>query len=96
MNFTCKRCFLTFQVETDRESICMNCKAQLNLLNKELRINDKRIKKLQDHTKLEAENPSSKDPKTHLETVERLEYNLQLEYRKRDGIIKTINSKDLF
>ncbi|MGV7225866.1 MAG: hypothetical protein ACQ9CV_02950 [Nitrosopumilus sp.] len=96
MNFLCKRCGSTFQVETDRELICENCKIQLDLLDNQLKINDERIKKLEEHKKSELKNPKSENPETHLETMKRLEYNLQLEYKKRDGIIKTINSRDSF
>ena len=96
MDFICKRCGCTFQVQTDRELICQNCKAQLDLLDNQLKINDERIKKLEDHKKSELKNPKSENPETHLETMKRLEYNLQLEYKKRDGIIKTMNSKDSF
>ena len=96
MDFICKRCGSTFQVETDRKLICENCKVQLDLLDNQLKINDERIKKLKEHKKSELKNPKSENPKTHLETIKRLEYNLQLEYKKRDGIIKTMNSKDTF
>ena len=96
MNFLCKRCGSKFQVETDRELICENCKIQLDLLDNQLKINDERIKKLEEHKKSELKNPKSENPETHLETMKRLEYNLQLEYKKRDGIIKTINSRDSF
>jgi hypothetical protein len=81
---------------TDRESICENCKIQLDLLSQQLKVNQKRIDKLEEHKKHELENPKSENPETRLETMKRLEYNLQLEHKKRDGIIKTMNSKAAF
>ena len=92
MNFNCKRCDSVFQFETERESICENCKIQLDLLDQELIVNDKRIKKLEEHKKSELNNPKSTNPQTILETMKRIEYNLQLEHKKHDGIIKMINS----
>ena len=65
----------------------MDCKNQLDLLDEEKRVNDKRIKKLEEHKKSELKNPTSE------ETMKRIEHNLQIEYKKRDGINKTINSK---
>jgi len=94
MNLTCNRCGIIYNIVTERESICENCKIQLDLLDQELLINDERIKKLREHKKLELKNP--KNLETHLETIKRIEHNLQIEYKKRDGIIKTLNSKDTF
>jgi LAS superfamily LD-carboxypeptidase LdcB len=96
MDLICKKCKITFYLETDRELICENCKIQLDLLDQQLKVNQERINKLKDHKKSELKNPKSKNPETHLETMKRLEYNLQLEYKKRDGIIKTMNSKNTF
>jgi len=94
MNLTCNRCGIIYNIVTERESICENCKIQLDLLDQELLINDERIKKLGEHKKSELKNP--KNLETHLETIKRIEHNLQIEYKKRDGIIKTLNSKDTF
>ena len=96
MSFNCKRCNSVFQLETERESICENCKVQLDLLDEELMVNDQRIKKLEEHKKSELNNPKSQNSETSLETMKRIEHNLQLEYKKRDGIIKMINSTDSF
>ena len=96
MNFICKKCGSMSNVETDRSLICKICKIQLDILDQQLKVNEERINKLQEHKKHELENLKSENQKTHLETMKRLEYNLQLEYKKRDGIIKTINSKDTF
>ena len=96
MDFICKRCRSVFQVQTDRELICENCKVQLDLLEKQLKVNDERIKKLEEHKKSELNNPKSKNPEIHLETIKRLEHNLQLEYKKHDGIMKMINSAEKF
>ncbi len=94
MSFNCKRCNSVFQIEI--KSICKNCKIQLDLLNQELKINNERIKKLEEHKKSESNNPKSTNPHTRSETMKRIEYNLQLEYKKHDGIIKMMNSTDLF
>ena len=74
-------------METDRKLICVDCNAHLKLLEKEKRVNDKRIKKLEEHRKSELKNPTSE------ETMKRIERNLQIEYEKCDGITKTMNSK---
>ncbi|NNL37710.1 MAG: hypothetical protein HKP34_05340, partial [Nitrosopumilus sp.] len=55
-----------------------------------------RIRKLEEHKKLELDNPKSEEIKIHLETMKRIEYNLQIEYKKREGIIKTIESEEKF
>ena len=96
MGFICKRCDSIFKTESKKESICENCEVQLDLLDKELKINDERIKKLEEHKKSELNNPKSTDHQTSLETMKRIEHNLQLEYKKRDGIIKMINSTAIF
>jgi len=96
MDFICKRCGYTYHIETKEELICENCKIHLDLLDQQLKVNQKRINKLEEHKKYELENPKSENLETRLETMKRLEYNLQLEYKKRDGIIKTMNSKVTF
>lgn len=93
MNFICKKCSSMFNIETGRSLVCENCEIQLDLLNQQLKVNKGRINKLEEHKKHELENSKSKN---HLETMKRLEHNLQLEYKKRDGIIKSMNSKDIF
>jgi len=68
------------------------------LLEKELKVNDQRIKKLEEHKKMvepELKNPKSEeDNQRLLETMKRIEKNLQIEYKKRDGIINAINGID--
>ena len=68
------------------------------LLKKELKVNDQRIKKLEEHKKMvesELKNPKSEeDNQRLLETMKRIEKNLQIEYKKRDGIINAINGID--
>ena len=96
MDFICKKCGSTFHLEIKGELICENCKIHLDLLDQQLKVNQKRIHKLEEHKKYELENPKSENPEIHLETMKRLEYNLQLEYKKRDGITKTMNSKIIF
>ena len=90
MNFICKRCNEKFHIEINRKSICKECNIQLDLLDEEKRVNDQRIRKLEEHKKIEMENPTSK------ETMSRIEHNLEIEYEKRDGIMKTMKSKDKF
>jgi len=96
MDFICKKCSSISNIETDRSLLCKNCKIQLDLLDQQLKVNKKRINKLEEHKKYELENSKSKNQETHLETMKRLEHNLQLEYKKCDGIIKSMNSKDTF
>ena len=96
MDFNCKKCGSMLNIETDRSPVCKDCKIQLDLLDQQLKVNEERINKLEEHKKYELENPKSVNQETHLETIKRLEHNLQLEYKKRDGIIKTINSKSAF
>jgi hypothetical protein len=90
LNFICKRCNEKFHIEINRKSICKECNIQLDLLDEEKRVNDQRIRKLEEHKKIEMENPTSK------ETMARIERNLEIEYEKRDGIMKTMKSKDKF
>ena len=75
----------------------MNMEDDLDLLKKQLEVNGNRLKKLEEHKKSiepELKNPKSKnDHKRLLETMKRLDYNLQIEHNQRDGIIKAINSK---
>ncbi|MFB5619590.1 MAG: hypothetical protein ACE5RC_00460 [Nitrosopumilus sp.] len=69
----------------------------LILLEKELEVNNQRLKKLEEHKK--SIEPQLKNPKSIeenqrlLETMKRLEKNLQVEYKKRDGIINAIKTK---
>lgn len=81
---------MEFHIETNRKLICKECNIQLNLLGEEEKVNEQRIKKLEEHMKMEIKNPTSK------ETMKRIECNLEIEYEKREGIKKTIESKDKF
>ena len=78
----------------------MNVQDDLDLLKKQLEINDKRLKKLEEHKKSiepELKNPKyKKDYERLLEIMKRLDRNLQIEYKQRDGIIKAMNSKAQF
>ena len=78
----------------------MNVNNDLDLLKKQLEVNSKRLKKLEEHKKSiesELKNPKSeKDYERLLETMKRLDHNLQIEYKQRDGITKTMNSKTEF
>ncbi len=87
MELICKRCKCKFHIESNQELVCEDCNVQLGLLEKEKKINDERIKKLEEHKKSELNNPTSE------ETMKRIEYNLKNEYRKREGLIEQINSK---
>ena len=86
----CERCSSEFSVHTDRKLICPDCKAQLDLLDEEKKVNDRRISKLLKHKEAELKNPTSD------ETMKRIDHNLQIEYKKRDGIIRAINSDSKF
>jgi len=72
----------------------------LDLLEKQLEVNNKRIKKLEEHK--ESIEPELKNPKSEKdydrlkETMKRLEHNLQFEYRQHDEIIKVMRSKVKF
>jgi len=72
----------------------------LDLLEKQLEVNNERLKKLEEHKesiKPELKNPKSeKDYERLLETMKRLDHNLQIEHKNNDGIIKAINSKVKF
>lgn len=72
----------------------------LDLLEKQLEVNDKRIKKLEEHKESiepELKNPKSKKDYERLkETMKRLEHNLQFEYKQHDEIIKVIRAKVKF
>ena len=68
------------------------------LLQEQLNVNERRIKKLEEHKK-QTESQLN-DPKLEAkydmlnETMKRLEYNLKFEYKQRDGILSAMNSKD--
>ena len=83
-----------------RELICISCDQDLDLLDKQLEVNDMRIKKLEEHkksTKYELKNPKSKEDYERLsETMKRIDHNLKIEYAQHDGIIKAITSKVIF
>ena len=72
----------------------------LIILKKQLKTNDNRIKKLKEHKK--SVEPELKNPKSHkdherlLETMKRIDHNLQIEYAQRDGILDAMNSEDKF
>ena len=67
------------------------------LLRKQLDVNDERLRKLGEHKKSvesQLKNLSANEDHTFLlEIMKRLDHNLQIEYKQRDGIIKAINSK---
>ena len=68
------------------------------LLQEQLKVNEHRIKKLEEHKKLTES--QLKDPKFKTkhemlkETMKRLDYNLQFEYKQKDGILSAMNSID--
>lgn len=67
------------------------------LLQEQLKVNERRIKKLEEHKKLTESqlNDPKYEAKSDIlkETMKRLEYNLKFEYKQRDGILSAINSK---
>ena len=96
----CKRCNLESERRTKRELICNACEEDLDLLDKQLKVNNDRIKKLEEHKKItESElkkTNSEKNSQTVLETMRRIEKNLKEEYELRKGIIDAMNSKKEF
>ncbi len=70
------------------------------LLKKQLKINDDRLRKLEEHKKsvelhiknLKPEN----DPNFLLETLKRLDRNLQFENKQREGILRAMRPKTDF
>ena len=75
----------------------MDVASNLDLLKKQLDVNKRRLKKLENHKKSiepELNDPQSEeDFKRLLETLKRLDRNLQIEYKQRDGITQAINSE---
>ncbi len=69
MDFICKKCDSTFHLETDRKLVCENCKIHLDLLEQQLKVNQKRINKLEEHEKYELKNPKLENLEIHLETM---------------------------
>jgi len=97
LDFICKRCNQKYHENTQRQLICAYCDEDLNLLEKQLDVNSKRIKKLEEHRRsVEPELKSKPEDHIIVETLRRLDHNLQIEYKQRDGIIKAINSKETF
>ncbi len=70
----------------------------LEILEKQLAVNNKRIKKLEEHkksTELELKKlQSKKELEVLLETLKRIEKNLKIEYKMHEGIIKAMNSQE--
>ena len=98
MEFICKRCNQKSHERTQLELVCTLCNEHLELLEKQLDVNSKRIKKLEEHKKSserELKNTKSGD-NVIVETLRRLDHNLEIEYNQRKGIIKAMNSKDIF
>ena len=83
---------------TKRESICKTCEEDLDLLEKQLKVNNERIRKLEEHKKItesELRTMNSEDrQQTVMETMKRIEKNLKIEYELHEGIIKALNSKE--
>ncbi|QMU55534.1 MAG: hypothetical protein GKS07_06800 [Nitrosopumilus sp.] len=70
------------------------------LLKIQLYVNDERLRKLGEHKKsveLQLKNLKfDKDRVFLLEIMKRLDHNLQIEHKQRDGILKAMNSKNHF
>jgi len=99
LDFICKRCNQKVHERTQRELVCTSCNENLDLLEKQLDVNANRIKKLEEHKKLavqELKNPKAGDRERIAETLRRLDHNLQIEYNQHRGIVKAMNSKDMF
>ena len=100
MSFVCKRCKLEFHSKTKRELTCESCNDDLDLLEKQQKVNVDRIKKLEEHKKEvepQMQNLNSEEEhKVLIETMKRLEKNLKIEYELQKGILKAMESKDNF
>ena len=100
LSFTCKRCNSETHTRTKRELICKPCEEDLDLLDRQLMVNNERIKKLEEHKKItesEMKNLNlGNNQQTILETMKRIKKNLKVEYEIHEGIIKAINSKNEF
>jgi DNA integrity scanning protein DisA with diadenylate cyclase activity len=70
------------------------------LLKIQLDVNDERLQKLGEHKKsveLQLKSlESEKDREFLLEIMKRLDHNLQIENKHRDGILKALSSKNQF
>ena len=84
----------------NEELICKSCEEDLKLLQKQLEINQKRIKKLKEHKEsTESElvnNTSKKDQRRLFETLKRIKHNLKIEYEMYEGINKAMKDKEKF
>ena len=100
MSFICNRCKKESNKRSETKSICIPCSEDLKLLDKQLEVNNRRIKKLEEHkksTEMELRNLDSEDNhEILLETMKRIEHNLQIEYEQHQGIIKVIKDKEKF
>ena len=99
MSFVCKRCKLEFSSITKRELICESCYDDLELLEEQQKVNNNRIKKLEEHKKkVEPKtrdlDSSFEEKKILFETMKRLEKNLKIEYELQKGILRAIESKE--
>ena len=99
MSFVCKRCKLESSSITKRELICESCYDDLELLEEQQKVNNNRIKKLEEHKKqVEPKtrdlDSSFEEKKILFETMKRLEKNLKIEYELQKGILKAIESKE--
>ena len=99
MKLICKRCNNELNDKSKTESICTSCNEDLELLDKQLEVNNRRIKKLEEHkrtTEIELKSlDTSNKHQVLLETMKRINHNLQIEYEQHEGIIKAIKTKEV-
>ena len=100
MSFACNRCKEKSSNRSETESICVSCKEDLELLDRQLEVNNRRIKKLEEHKKSTASElknlHSEGKHEILLETMKRIEHNLQIEYEQHKGITNAIKVKESF
>ena len=100
MSLICNRCSRK-KIESSKEGlICKSCEEDLELLHKQLEINQKRIKKLKEHkesVKSELSNSTSKEDHPRLfEILKRIKLNLEVEHKIHEGINNAMKNKDFF
>jgi len=100
LSVICNRCDRKNVELSNQESICKHCKEDLELLHKQLEINQKRINKLEEH-KESAESElsnsiSKKDQQRLFEILKRIKHNLKIEYKIHEGINNAMKNKDIF
>ena len=100
MSLICKRCSETIEELSNNELICESCKEDLKLLQNQLEVNQKRIKKLIEHRESTESgllnNTSKKDQQRLFETLKRIKHNLKIEHEIHKGVNRAMKDKEKF